>query len=83
MRKHIPKVSIFESNRSCPFKADPDRVIDYRDPETLKYFKTDRGKILPGRITGVSAKHRRKLKKEIKRSRHLALMPFSTSSLAE
>ena len=83
MRKHIPKVSLFEHHKSCPFKADPNRRIDYRDPDTLKFFRTDRGKILPSRITGVSAKYRRRLKKQIKRARHLALLPYINNNLNE
>ena len=52
--------------------------LDYKDPETLRRFTTERGKILPRRITGTCAKHQRQLAREIKRARALALLPFVT-----
>lgn len=51
-------------------------VIDYKDTETLKQFITERGKILPRRITGVSHYYQKALKQAIKRARHMALLPF-------
>lgn len=62
-------------------KADPLRVrgisyIDYRDIRILERFINDRGKILPNRITGLSAANQRKVERAIKRARHLALLPF-------
>lgn len=60
----------------CPFMADPGSVIDYKDVQLLKRFLSPRGKILPSRITGVSAKYQRKLARAIKRARHIALLPF-------
>lgn len=51
-------------------------VADYKNPEVLRRFITDRGKILPRRITGTCAKHQRKLAREIKRARTLAMLPF-------
>lgn len=51
-------------------------VADYKDPETLRRFVTDRGKILPSRITGTCAKHQRALAREIKRARVLAYLPY-------
>jgi len=50
--------------------------IDYKDIENLKLFITERGKILPRRITGISFYFQRKLKNAIKRARHIALLPF-------
>ncbi|MDR0551270.1 MAG: 30S ribosomal protein S18 [Spirochaetaceae bacterium] len=50
--------------------------IDYKDPDTLRRFITERGKILPRRITGTCAKHQRALAEAIKRARILALLPF-------
>jgi len=61
----------------CPFLADSTLVIDYKDPVLLSRFITERGKIAPRRITGVSAKYQRKLATAIKRARHLALLPFA------
>lgn len=49
---------------------------DYKDPDTLRRFVTERGKILPSRITGTCAKHQRALSREIKKSRVLAYLPF-------
>ena len=53
--------------------------IDYKDPQTLKYFITDRGKIVPRRISGNCAKHQRKVSLAIKRARMIALMPFTVT----
>jgi small subunit ribosomal protein S18 len=50
--------------------------LDYKDVDALRRFTTERGKILPRRITGTCAKHQRKLSREIKRARAIALLPF-------
>lgn len=65
-----------KKRKTCPFTAAGITVIDYKDIETLSRFITERGKILPRRITGVSAHHQKKLTAAIKRSRHMALLPF-------
>ena len=57
--------------------ADPNVVIDYKNPQLLKHFLTDRGKIVPARISGVSARQQRAITKAIKRARMLALLPYS------
>lgn len=62
--------------KQCPFTASGFKEIDYKDTETLRRFITERGKILPRRITGVCAHFQRKLALAIKRSRHMALLPF-------
>jgi len=62
--------------KECPFRASGKKQIDYKDIETLMQYVTDRGKIIPRRITGVSAYFQKKLKKAIKRARHMALLPF-------
>jgi small subunit ribosomal protein S18 len=62
--------------KSCPFESAKVDGIDYKDIETLKQFITERGKILPRRITGVSYFYQKVLKKAIKRARHMALLPF-------
>jgi small subunit ribosomal protein S18 len=54
--------------------------IDYKDTKMLSHFMTERGKILPRRISGNCAKHQRKLTASIKRARNIALMPFSVIS---
>ena len=53
-----------------------DEVADYKDPARLKKFLTERGKVLPRRITGLSAKQQRDVSLAIKRARHLALLPY-------
>jgi small subunit ribosomal protein S18 len=63
--------------RKCPFKTAGFKVIDYKDVELLENFVTERGKILPRRITGVSAYYQRKLTKAIKRARQVALLPYA------
>ncbi len=68
--------SFSKKRRSCPFTAAGIKQIDYKDVNTLLQFVTDRGKILPRRITGVSMHHQKLLVAAIKRARHMALMPF-------
>ena len=53
-------------------------VIDYKNPQLLKNFLTDRGKIVPARISGLTARQQRQLTKAIKRARMLALLPFTS-----
>ena len=60
----------------CAFCTEADAVIDYKDVATLKKYVSERGKILPRRITGTCAKHQRALTVAIKRARHIALMPY-------
>ncbi|MFN8627892.1 MAG: 30S ribosomal protein S18 [Candidatus Binatia bacterium] len=62
----------------CRFCADKDTVIDYKDTRALSSFVTERGKIVPSRITGNCAKHQRRLTTAIKRARAIALLPFTT-----
>ena len=69
----------FARRKVCRFCADKNVAIDYKDPQTLKYFITDRGKIIPRRISGNCAKHQRKVGTAIKRSRMIALMPFTVT----
>ncbi len=69
----------FGRRKTCRFCADPEVKVDYKDPGTLKYFITDRGKIIPRRISGNCAKHQRALTTAIKRARILALLPFTVT----
>jgi small subunit ribosomal protein S18 len=69
----------FYRRKVCKFCADSSLVIDYKDPRTLRYFTTERGKITPRRISGNCAKHQRVLTLAIKRARNMALLPFTTS----
>ena len=57
--------------------ADPTVVIDYKNPVLLKYFLSDRGKIVPARISNISAAQQRQLTKATKRARQLALIPYA------
>mgnify|MGYP001039902221 CR=1 FL=1 len=61
----------------CRFCADRTMTIDYKDPRTLRLFTTERGKIIPRRISGNCAKHQRQLTVAIKRARTIALMPYA------
>ncbi len=62
----------------CQFCADKNKIIDYKDVETLKKYTTERGKILPKRITGTCAIHQRDITIAIKRARIVSLMPYVT-----
>ncbi len=62
---------------------DPSISIDYKKPDTLKRFITDRGKIIPRRISGATAAQQRAITTEIKRARYLALLPYSVAHRAE
>jgi len=62
----------------CSFCVDK-TLIDYKDANRLKRFVTERGKILPRRITGCCAAHQRELTVAIKRARHIALLPYTTN----
>ena len=75
---HVPARGGFRraKRKACPFKSDAALVIDYKDVQLLKRFLSPRGKILPSRITGVSARFQRKLARAIKRARHIALLPY-------
>ena len=61
----------------CRFCADKDLPLDYKRPDILRDFITERGKIVARRITGTCAKHQRQLSEAIKRARAIALLPFT------
>lgn len=63
--------------KNCPFSGDGAPKIDYKDVRLLQKYVSERGKIVPRRISAVSAKKQRELAKAIKRSRFLALMPYT------
>ncbi len=69
-RKRRPKV--------CNFCVDKVTSVDYKEIEKLKKYVTDRGKIVPRRVTGACAKHQRQLTRAIKRARIIALLPFTS-----
>ncbi|MBW2250528.1 MAG: 30S ribosomal protein S18 [Deltaproteobacteria bacterium] len=70
------KKRVFHRRKVCRFCADSSLVINYKDPKSLKYFITERGKILPRRISGTCAKHQRVLNHAIKRARTIAFLPY-------
>jgi small subunit ribosomal protein S18 len=77
-----PRKRGFSKRKKCRFCVEK-LPIDYKDVATLEHYITDRGKIIPRRITGTCAKHQRELAMAIKRSRYVALLPFGPESLEE
>ncbi|MDE2789325.1 MAG: 30S ribosomal protein S18 [Paracoccaceae bacterium] len=67
----------FRRRKSCPFSGENSPTIDYKDVRLLQRFVSERGKIVPSRITAVSAKKQRELSRAIKRARYLALLPYA------
>ncbi len=80
MRRHRIPTSILlrRKQKSCPFKEAGIDRIDYKDVEMLKSYVTEGGKIVPSRISGVSAPYQRKLQLAIKRARNLALLSYTS-----
>ena len=72
-----PTVDV-KKKKYCRFRKARIKFIDYKDPEFLKKFLNEQGKILPRRITGTSVKFQRKVANAVKRARHLALLPYVT-----
>jgi small subunit ribosomal protein S18 len=70
------KKVFFRRRKTCPLSGKNAPVIDYKDVKLLQRYVSERGKILPSRITAVSAKKQRALSRAIKRARNLALMPY-------
>ncbi|MBN1295717.1 30S ribosomal protein S18 [bacterium] len=70
------KKRTFKRRKVCRFCQNKMNIIDYKDIEILQTFITERGKIIPRRISGTCAKHQRALSAAIKRARQIALMPF-------
>ena len=67
---------IYHRRKACRFCADSSLVIDYKEVRTLRHFTTERGKIIPKRISGTCSKHQRQLSQAIKRARTIALLPY-------
>ncbi len=74
------KKRVFFRRKICRFCADRSLKIDYKDPRTLKFFITERGKILPKRISGNCAAHQRQITVAIKQARNIALLPFTIAT---
>lgn len=70
------KNRFYQRRKICRFCVDSGMEINYKDPKALRQFVTERGKIIPRRITGTCAKHQRQLSLAIKQSRQIALLPF-------
>jgi small subunit ribosomal protein S18 len=75
------KRRLYVRKKVCRFCADATLQINYKDPRQLRYFVTERGKIIPRRISGNCAKHQRKITLAVKRARHLALMPYTNMEI--
>ncbi len=73
-RKRTP---IRRRKKVCAFCGEHAQPVDYKDIATLKKYISERGKILPRRITGTCAKHQRAITTAVKRARHIALLPYS------
>jgi len=67
----------FGRKKVCRFCAEKNAKVDFKDQPTLKYFVTERGKIIPRRISGNCAKHQREIATAIKRARGLAMLPYN------
>ncbi len=72
-----PRKRIFQRKRVCRLCTDKELVLDYKDVKSLRYFVTERGKIVPRRIYGTCAKHQRQVNEAVKRARQLALLPYT------
>ena len=81
MKPEMRRRRSFGRRKVCPFCADKSLYIDYKTPSMLKRFITERGRIVPRRISGVCAQHQRNLQLSVKRARMVALMPYSTTGI--
>ncbi|MBE9468054.1 MAG: 30S ribosomal protein S18 [Bacteroidetes bacterium] len=80
--RYLTPVSVdIKKKKYCRFKKNKIKYIDYKDPEFLKKFLNEQGKILPRRITGTSLKFQRKISVAIKRARQIALLPYVADML--
>ncbi|MBF0228978.1 MAG: 30S ribosomal protein S18 [Desulfamplus sp.] len=75
-QKKNTKKKFYQRRKVCRFCADTSIEIDYKDSKNLRSFITERGKIIPRRITGTCAKHQRFLSTAIKQARTIALLPY-------
>ena len=81
IRYLTPQGSDQKKKKYSRFKKSGIKYIDYKDPEFLKKFLNEQGKILPRRITGTSLKFQRKVAQAVKKARHLALLPYVTDMM--
>ena len=73
----MARTPFFRRRKSCPFSGQNAPKIDYMDVKLLQRYISERGKIVPSRITAVSSKKQRELARAIKRARFLALLPYA------
>ncbi len=73
----MARTPFFRRRKSCPFSGQNAPTIDYKDVKLLQRYISERGKIVPSRITAVSAKKQRELARAIKRARFLSLLPYA------
>ena len=78
-RKQAKRKGMFQRRKVCRFCADKRVELTYKEPKTLRLFISETGKVIPRRISGNCAKHQRHLALEIKRARHIALLPYAPS----
>ena len=78
-KKGKRKRRLFQKRKVCRFCVDSKMTIDYKNVKTLRYFTTERGKMIPRRISGNCAQHQRKLAGAIHRARMIALLPFTSA----
>lgn len=71
----------FQKRKVCRFCKNKDLTIDYKDAKALRPYITERGRIMPRRISGSCAKHQRMIAEAIKRARNLAIIPFTAISI--
>ncbi len=77
--RYLTQVNIdVKRKKYCRFKKNGIKFVDYKDPEFLKKFLNEQGKLLPRRITGTSLKYQRRVATAVKRARQLALLPYVT-----
>lgn len=79
MRRPQRRKKTFSRRKVCRFCTDKEYDLDYKNPKVLSYFITERGKIIPRRITGNCAFHQRALTTEIKRARAIAFLPYTAT----
>ncbi len=75
-----PAIDI-KKKKFCWFRRHNIKYVDYKNPDFLKKFLNEQGKLLPRRITGTSQKYQRRVSRAVKRARHLALLPYVTDML--
>lgn len=76
-RRNGRKRKPYHRRKVCRFCAEHTEAIDYKDVKVLRHFVTERGKIIPRRISGNCARHQRQLTTSIKKARYMALMPYT------